>query len=82
MQTMFSRRRFLRTSPLGGTAYLLLPRARLAFAYPANGKLAGLAGLWQRHRGRGSFEITVAWEYLLFAGQGRVLFNLEKVMHE
>src|ERR1035437_4749660 len=55
MQTMFSRRNFLRTSTLAGTALLLLPRARLAFAYEANAKL-NVAGIGVGGQGRGDLE--------------------------
>ena len=55
MKTMFSRRDFLRTSTLSGTALLLLPRARLAFAYEANGKL-NVAGIGVGGQGRGDLD--------------------------
>ena len=55
MQTMFSRRNFLRTSTLSGTALLLLPKARLAFAYEANSKL-NVAGIGVGGQGRGDLE--------------------------
>ena len=40
MKNSFSRRDFLRTSTLTGSALLLLPRARLALAYEANGMVS------------------------------------------
>jgi predicted dehydrogenase len=39
MNTMLSRRNFLRTSAFSGATLLLLPRSKLAFAYEANDKL-------------------------------------------
>ena len=55
MKTLFSRRGFLRTSTLSGTSLLLLPRARLAFAYAANGKL-NVAGIGIGGQGRGDLD--------------------------
>ena len=55
MKTLLSRRGFLRTSTLSGTALLLLPRARLAFAYDANGKL-NVAGIGVGGQGRGDLD--------------------------
>ena len=55
MKTMFSRRNFLRASTLSGAAFLLLPRARLAFAYEANGKL-NVAGIGIGGQGRGDLD--------------------------
>jgi hypothetical protein len=55
MKTLFSRRSFLRTSTLSGTALLLLPEARLAFAYEANSKL-NVAGIGVGGRGRGDLD--------------------------
>ena len=52
---MFSRRNFLRTSTLSGSALLLLPQARLAFAYEANGKL-NVAGIGIGGQGRGDLD--------------------------
>src|SRR5271157_5010150 len=55
MKTMFSRRNFLRSTTLGGTALLLLPRARLAFAYDTNAKL-NVAGIGVGGQGRGDLD--------------------------
>ena len=55
---MFSRRNFLGTSALGGTALLLLPRARLALAYEANNKL-NVAGIGVGGQGRHDLD-TIA----------------------
>ena len=55
MKTLFSRRRFLRTGTVSGTALLLLPRVRLAFAYDANGKL-NVAGIGVGGQGRGDLD--------------------------
>ena len=55
---MYSRRNFLRASALGGTALLLLPRARLAFAYEANGRL-NVAGVGVGGQGRHDL-VTIA----------------------
>src|ERR1035437_1790608 len=55
MKTLFSRRSFLRTSALSGTALLLLPNSRLAFAYAANGKL-NVAGIGVGGQGRGDLD--------------------------
>jgi hypothetical protein len=52
---MFSRRSFLRSSTLGGTAVLVLPSARLAFAYEANGKL-NVAGIGVGGQGRSDLD--------------------------
>ena len=52
---MHSRRNFLRTSTLSGAALLLLPRARLAFAYDANSKL-NVAGIGVGSQGRGDLD--------------------------
>jgi hypothetical protein len=55
MKNTFSRRNFLRTSTLSGTALLLLPRARLAFAYEVNGNL-NVAGIGIGGQGRGDLD--------------------------
>src|ERR1017187_1185621 len=55
MKNMLSRRSFLRTSTLCGSALLLLPRARLAFAYEVNGNL-NVAGIGIGGQGRGDLD--------------------------
>jgi predicted dehydrogenase len=55
MKNMLSRRSFLRTSTLSGSALLLLPRARLAFAYEVNGNL-NVAGIGIGGQGRGDLD--------------------------
>jgi hypothetical protein len=55
MKTTFSRRTFLRASTLSGTGLLLLPSARLAFAYEANSKL-NVAGIGVGGQGRADLD--------------------------
>jgi len=55
MKTTLSRRRFLGTSIFSGSALLLLPRARLAFAYEANSKL-NIAGIGIGGQGRSDLD--------------------------
>jgi len=55
MKTTYSRRDFLRTSALAGASFLILPTARLAFAYEANNKL-NLAGIGVGGQGRGNLD--------------------------
>ncbi len=55
MKTAFTRRGFLRTSTLAGTSLLLLPRARLAFAYEANSRL-NLAAIGIGGQGRSDLD--------------------------
>jgi hypothetical protein len=55
MKIAYSRRSFLRASTLSGTALLLLPTARLAFGYAANGKL-NVAGIGVGGQGRGDLD--------------------------
>jgi hypothetical protein len=55
MKLTFSRRDFLRTSAVSGAAFLLLPTARLAFAYEANSKLS-LAGIGVGGQGRSNLN--------------------------
>ena len=55
MNTAFSRRSFLRISVLAGTGILVLPRAKLAFAYEAGSKL-NVAGIGVGGQGRGDLD--------------------------
>ena len=55
MKHTLSRRNFLRNSALGSTTLLLLPHARLAFGYEANGKL-NVAGIGVGGQGRGDLD--------------------------
>jgi len=55
MKTTLPRRKFLRNSALSATAFLLLPHARLAFGYEANGKL-NVAGIGIGGQGRSDLD--------------------------
>src|SRR5690349_11785866 len=55
MKRCFTRRGFLRASTLSTAALLVLPDRRLAFGYPANGKL-NVAGIGVGGQGRGDLD--------------------------
>jgi hypothetical protein len=55
MRTSFSRRQFLRTSTIAGSALLILPHSKLAFGSEANNKL-NIAGIGVGGQGRGNLD--------------------------
>jgi predicted dehydrogenase len=55
MKTLFTRRDFLRKTTLAGVSFLLLNRAKMAFAYEANAKL-NLAGVGVGGQGRSDLD--------------------------